>query len=230
MGGESSICYLGNLSSRLVKYLFTTITLLLLFISCNDERPPFIPADVDTGDDYMLSSGWCGTPPVPPVASLDGNNNLQIGVSYSGGCETHEFDLNYTQEGSMAYIWLVHDSHDDLCEAIVWDWLVFPLPEALRSLTSDLHIIDPQTKELIQVVLQDNNLRTAQGMVKYIDLEGGFYGLITDYGDQLDPLQSLPSELRVDSLRVWFSYKISEDQGSYHMWGTNIDLIDIWKL
>lgn len=202
----------------------------MLITSCDDEQYLFNPVEVNTGDDYSLSSGWYDTPPVPPVASLDGNNNLQIGVFYSGGCQVHEFKLKYQREGNTAYIWLVHDNRDDPCDAIVWDWLLFPLPLALHSLISDLHIIDPQTKDLIEVVLQDNNFRTAEGMVRYIDLEGDFYGLITEYGDRLDPLQSLPAEFMVDSLRVWFTYKISEDQVSYHMWGTNIDLLDIWKL
>ncbi len=202
----------------------------MLITSCDDEQYLFNPVDINTGDDYSLSSGWYSTPPVPPVASLDSSNILQIGVLYSGGCEVHEFKLKYQLKSTTAYIWLVHDSHNDLCEAIVWDWLLFPLPEALHSLTSNLHIIDPQTKELVKVVLQDNNFRTSAGMVRYIDLEGGFYGLISGYGDRLDPLQSLPAEFMVDSLQVWFKYKISEDQGSYHMWGTIIDLLDIRKL
>lgn len=67
------------------------------------------------------------------------------------------------------------------------------------------------------------------GTIKYIDLEGGFYGIVTDYDGHYDPI-NLPSEFQVDGLRVKFIAKIRKDLHSYHMWGTIIELIYIKKL
>ena len=67
------------------------------------------------------------------------------------------------------------------------------------------------------------------GTVQYIDLEGGFYGIVDDDGNKYDPV-NLPDEYKEDGLRVKFSGCILKDQVSIHMWGTLIELTDIQEV
>ncbi|MDD5685836.1 MAG: META domain-containing protein [Methanoregulaceae archaeon] len=67
---------------------------------------------------------------------------------------------------------------------------------------------------------------SGMGTVTYIDLEGGFYGIITDEGAQLRPT-SLPAEFRVDGQRVRFTAQTVGEQAGIFMWGRPVKLIDI---
>ena len=67
---------------------------------------------------------------------------------------------------------------------------------------------------------------SGMGTVTYIDLEGGFYGIITDEGAQLRPT-SLPVEFRVDGQRVRFTAQTVGEQAGIFMWGRPVKLIDI---
>ena len=67
------------------------------------------------------------------------------------------------------------------------------------------------------------------GEIQYIDLEGGFYGIISDDGEHYDPI-NLPSEFEENGLRVNFTVKILENQSSIHMWGTVVEILEIIKL
>ncbi|OGU62368.1 MAG: hypothetical protein A2V66_06605 [Ignavibacteria bacterium RBG_13_36_8] len=66
----------------------------------------------------------------------------------------------------------------------------------------------------------------AIGTVHYIDLEGGFYGIITEYQQQFDPI-NLPDEFKVDGILIRIQYIIRDDQASLHMWGILIELVSI---
>jgi len=67
------------------------------------------------------------------------------------------------------------------------------------------------------------------GTVKYISLEGGFYGIVTDDGKSLDPL-NLSKEYQVDGKRIQFKYIEKSDMASFHMWGMIIEIIEIKEL
>jgi len=60
---------------------------------------------------------------------------------------------------------------------------------------------------------------SGNGTVRYLLLEGGFYGIITDDGEHYDPV-NLPREFQVDSLRVYFEGKVLHGIYSVHMWGS----------
>jgi hypothetical protein len=45
------------------------------------------------------------------------------------------------------------------------------------------------------------------GEIKYIDLEGGFYGIVSDNGEHYDSI-NLPLEFKEDSLQAEFKLKI----------------------
>lgn len=67
------------------------------------------------------------------------------------------------------------------------------------------------------------------GTVQYIELEGGFYGIVGDDGRQYDPMD-LDENLKEDGLRVHFRARAVNDVASIHMWGTVVDLISVERL
>ncbi|WP_128692765.1 hypothetical protein [Methanoculleus taiwanensis] len=64
---------------------------------------------------------------------------------------------------------------------------------------------------------------SATGTVTYIDLERGFYGLITENGERYLPL-NLPDELAADGLPVRFTGEIEIDIVTFQQWGRPIEL------
>ena len=67
------------------------------------------------------------------------------------------------------------------------------------------------------------------GTVKYVNLEGGFYGIISDNGQKLDPI-NLKNEFKKDGLRVKFVYSLKKSGANIHQWGKIIEIISIRKI
>ena len=67
------------------------------------------------------------------------------------------------------------------------------------------------------------------GEIVFLSFEGGFYGIISIDGEHYDPL-NLPDEFKIDGLRISFRAKIRRDLGSFHMWGTIIELFSIERI
>lgn len=76
---------------------------------------------------------------------------------------------------------------------------------------------------------QTNEIVEGVGTIVYLDFEGGFFGIITDDSNYYDPI-NLPAQFEDDGLRVIFKAKTRLDLGSYHMWGTIVELIYIREL
>ncbi len=68
----------------------------------------------------------------------------------------------------------------------------------------------------------------ATGVVVYVPLEGGFFGIIADDGKRYEPV-NLPGEFASDGLRVAFVAERAEGV-SAHMWGELIRLTHIEAL
>ncbi len=66
------------------------------------------------------------------------------------------------------------------------------------------------------------------GTIRYVDLEGGFYGLVDEEGTKYDPTP-LPDSLRVDGLRVRFEAK-KKNVMTTRMWGTPIEVLNIERI
>ena len=65
----------------------------------------------------------------------------------------------------------------------------------------------------------------ADGVVRYVGLEGGFYSLESVHG-KFDPM-NLPTDYRQDGLRVHFAGVVRHDMASTHMYGQILELSDI---
>ena len=66
------------------------------------------------------------------------------------------------------------------------------------------------------------------GYVRFINLEGGFYGIISDNGNNYLP-QNLKDEFKQDSLHVSFKGIIT-DEPTVQQWGRTIMLTKIEKI
>lgn len=75
----------------------------------------------------------------------------------------------------------------------------------------------------------DSNVIEATGTVQYIEVEGGFYGLVADDGTKYDP-SGLPDGFQEDGLRVAFSAEPRENVLTSRMWGQVVRLIEIERL
>lgn len=65
--------------------------------------------------------------------------------------------------------------------------------------------------------------------VRYIELEGGFYGIMSDDGESYMPM-NLTDEYKEDGLRIIFKMRHRKDVMSFQMWGKNVEITEIQKL
>ncbi|MDX1797625.1 MAG: hypothetical protein R3255_03155 [Candidatus Lokiarchaeia archaeon] len=65
------------------------------------------------------------------------------------------------------------------------------------------------------------------GTIKFVSLEGSFFGIVSDDGNRYDPV-NLPPKFESDGLRVLFAGEIL-DLFSIHMWGRIIRIIFIHR-
>ncbi|MDG5816123.1 hypothetical protein QA601_13600 [Chitinispirillales bacterium ANBcel5] len=79
------------------------------------------------------------------------------------------------------------------------------------------------TLTTVMFLLSACNPTQYSGTITYIDLEGGFYGIITEEGERYRPI-NLPEEFREDGLKVTFSGSVAEDVVGIHMWGKPFEI------
>lgn len=65
-----------------------------------------------------------------------------------------------------------------------------------------------------------------QGTVRYLNLEGGFWGIIADNGQKILP-KNLPQEYRKDGIRLSFSAQEITGMMTIQQWGKLANLSDI---
>jgi hypothetical protein len=67
-------------------------------------------------------------------------------------------------------------------------------------------------------------LDTIVGTIHRVNLEGGFWGLLSDDGRKYDPTGSLPRAARQEGVRVSVVAMRRTGVSSIRMWGTMIDI------
>jgi hypothetical protein len=75
----------------------------------------------------------------------------------------------------------------------------------------------------------DQSLVVKTGTVRYIGIEGGFFGIASDDGNHYDPI-NLGSQYKVDGLRIVFMARILSGMASVHMWGIIIEIAWVSRL
>jgi hypothetical protein len=74
--------------------------------------------------------------------------------------------------------------------------------------------------------VENPNEVSGAGTVVYIDLEGGFYGIIASDGSEYLPL-NLPVQYQENGISVVFEGVIREDMYTIQQWGTPLDITTI---
>lgn len=69
-------------------------------------------------------------------------------------------------------------------------------------------------------------MQKTKGKIHYIDLEGGFWGIISEENQKLFPIESLSTDFQKEGLQVNLTYLYS-DAFSFQMWGRNIKILSI---
>ena len=64
---------------------------------------------------------------------------------------------------------------------------------------------------------------TGTGTIEFIEVEGGFYGLIADDGTHYFP-QNLSENFQINGTRVRFELTVAEQQDSFYMWGIQVHI------
>ncbi len=64
------------------------------------------------------------------------------------------------------------------------------------------------------------------GTVTWVELEGGFFGIIADDGKRYEPI-NLPEQYAQEGVQVTVTASIREDYASIYMWGTIIEILSI---
>ncbi len=71
--------------------------------------------------------------------------------------------------------------------------------------------------------------RTVTGTIQHVDVEGGFYGIVTDDGAKLDPI-NLPKDFQRDGVRIQVRVVPLRDRVSIHQWGELVRIFEIKRL
>jgi len=64
------------------------------------------------------------------------------------------------------------------------------------------------------------------GTVQLLEMEGGFFGIVTDAGDKFRPVD-LPEPFARPGMRVRFCAEPVEGLASIHMWGVPVTILEI---
>lgn len=67
---------------------------------------------------------------------------------------------------------------------------------------------------------------SGRGKVVFQDLEGGFYGVISEDGRKFLPA-SLPERFKTDGMQVTYTFRPQQDAVSFMMWGEPVEIISI---
>jgi hypothetical protein len=80
----------------------------------------------------------------------------------------------------------------------------------------------------VGIVSAETQPLSFKGTVNYINLEGGFWGIVSDDGRHYDPI-NLAEEFQQEGLRVQVEAVVKNCVG-IHMWGTIIEITAINKV
>ena len=131
---------------------------------------------------------------------------------------------------------LVQLSRDLKVRAMAQTWSETSFPAPSMTVSNKIgHAIKDEVavhlKEFINDYLAANpkDEQMVIGTVRYLDFEGGFYGLVADNGEKYDPV-NLPKEYKQDGLRVKFQVREKKGMVGFRMWGKIAEVVKIEKL
>ncbi|MFQ5707621.1 MAG: hypothetical protein ACE5HO_09250 [bacterium] len=75
----------------------------------------------------------------------------------------------------------------------------------------------------------DSSTVNARGKIALVQVEGGFFGIVGDDGNNYDPI-NLDEKFQQEGLRIRFEGRKRKDLNSVHQWGILVEIIEIEKL
>ena len=94
----------------------------------------------------------------------------------------------------------------------------------LDATRSGPDLIDPATPPT--PVENPEDIVSSTGTITYVDLEGGFYGLIDQDGTRYLPL-NLEEDFQQDGLTIRFRGRVQRDVMTIQQWGTPLELMEM---
>jgi len=132
---------------------FVIVFVLVVMCSCSmvdneTESPAFnISTNLETnspasstttfGDLYEIATSGSGVH--PPVLN---EKVLSLWVSFSGGCEEHNFTLNLEEKADTVKLWFTHNSNSDPCEAYLTGEIEMDLTQAISD-SKSVELLNP---------------------------------------------------------------------------------------
>ncbi len=168
----------------------------------------------------------------PTSALPDVNTSIRFNAdcTFAGnvGCNTFGGNWKTTIDGDISFSNIV--STEMYCEDI-WKQETEVLGLFSNNAQLQLKWEDNDTMTITNSTSSVKLTRFIQGIgtIRYIDLEGGFYGIIGEKQEHYDPLNLL-EEYQQDNLRVEFKARLTPNQNSIHMWGKIIYILEIEQL
>ena len=88
---------------------------------------------------------------------------------------------------------------------------------------------DKTAEETSRLATDNDEIRNMTGVIVYNEIEGGFYGIITDDGKKYNPI-NLDDSFKKAGLRVRFDANVKKDMVGIHMWGQYVEILKIEKI
>lgn len=146
---------------------------------------------------------------------------LAIGL-FLAGCSTVETENEVNNQELHPTPMVTPEPEPQVVEEPVVEVVVVEEPDAPtgEELVEEVIEIQPEPE-----VVEPDNL-TILGFIKYVELEGGFFGIMTEDGNKYFP-EYLEQDFKVDGLNVRVVAKPQEQILGIQMWGTPIEILKI---
>ena len=104
--------------------------------------------------------------------------------------------------------------------------MLTPMRTRLLSMLAALSLVSALSGCGITSIITGGDRVSGDAVVRYVDIEGGFYAIHDVDGHHYDPT-NLPAEFKRDGLAVRYSGQILHDVLSVHMYGEVVELTEI---
>lgn len=76
------------------------------------------------------------------------------------------------------------------------------------------------------VLVKNGTPTEVSGQVVFRDKDGGFYGILTDNGAQLEPI-NLDARFKTDGARITIKGKLDSSRLGSHSWGNPVEIVNV---
>lgn len=172
----------------------------------------------------LLVSGGPSPTGIPPGYTVYTEEDNGTTVSQK---LNNEFGIRLAENPTTGYSWNL-TIPDGL--SLIGDEYIPSQPSGGMVGSGGIHAFSFRSTEVGEHAIHGEYRRpwVPSGTVTFVELEGGFYGIVGDDGENYLPFNLAP-EYQVDGLRIAFEYEPVKDTGTIQMWGAPVNLTFIEK-